>query len=83
MRNRAIIKRLTNIACIPLEGAVQHAPSSFLGLISKALRDNHEDVAKEPLPQRWVDLINYLNGRERVEAERHAPEEPTKRRPIH
>jgi hypothetical protein len=64
-----------------LEGAVQHTPSSFLGLISKALRDNYEDVAKEPLPQRWVDLIHYLN--ERVEAERHQPERPSKSRPIH
>ena len=62
---------------------MQQAPSSFLGFIRKALRDNYEDVAKEPLPQRFADLIHSLNERERVEAERQAPEEPTKRRPIH
>jgi hypothetical protein len=62
---------------------MQQAPSSFLGFLRKALRDNYEDVAKEPLPQRFVDLIHNLDERERVEAERHAPEEPTKHRPIH
>jgi hypothetical protein len=67
---------------------VQHAPSSFLGLISKALRANYDEVAKEPLPQRWVDLIHYLNEREhdlnereRAKAERHQQEETLKRRP--
>jgi hypothetical protein len=61
---------------------VRHAPSSFLGLLSKALRDNYEDVAKEPLPQRWVDLIHSLHEHERVVAGRHAREEPAKHRPI-
>jgi Anti-sigma factor NepR len=62
---------------------MQQAPNSFLGFLRQALRDSYEDVAKEPLPQRFVDLIHSLNERERVEAERQAPEEPTKRRPIH
>jgi hypothetical protein len=28
--------------------------------IGKKLRDERKDVAEEPLPQRWVDLIRYL-----------------------
>jgi len=62
---------------------MQQAPSSFLGFLSKALRDNYEDVAREPLPQRFVDLIHFLSEREHAEADRHAPEDPTKHRPIH
>jgi hypothetical protein len=62
---------------------MQQAPSSFLGFLSKALCDNYEGIVMEPLPRRFVDLIHSLNERERVEAERHAPEEPTKHRPIH
>jgi hypothetical protein len=63
------------------EDLVQHAPNSFLGLISKALRANYDVITKEPLPERWVDLIRHLNERERMEAERDQPQEPRKRRP--
>jgi hypothetical protein len=56
---------------------VQHA-SSFLGLISKALRANYNEVAKEPLPERWVDLINHLNDRERA-GEREPDQKKTPR----
>jgi hypothetical protein len=37
------------------------------------LRDHFDDIAREPLPQRWVDLIHFLNERDReqVEAQRH------------
>jgi hypothetical protein len=31
---------------------------------------NFEDVANEPLPQRWVDLIHHLNEQERIDAQR-------------
>jgi hypothetical protein len=30
------------------------------------MRLSYEEVAQEPLPERWVDLINYLNARERT-----------------
>ena len=40
--------------------AVRHA-STFLGLISKALRANYDKVADEPLPERWVELIHHLS----------------------
>ena len=33
--------------------------------IGKMLHDQFEDVAREPLPERWTDLINYLNDKER------------------
>jgi len=59
---------------------VRHA-STFLGLISKALRVNYDKVAGEPLPERWVELIHHLNERERLESERDEPQEALKRRP--
>jgi hypothetical protein len=61
-----------------VEEPLQQAPTSFLALVSKALRANYENVAKEPLPQRWVDLIHHLNECERAEAEAHQSEVPSK-----
>jgi hypothetical protein len=48
--------------------------------IGKMLHDQLEDVAREPLPERWTDLINYLGDQEREqrEAGRPAPLEPPK-----
>ena len=34
--------------------------------LSNALHLQFDTVAKEPLPERWVDLINYLNEREQA-----------------
>ena len=53
----------------------QEAPSSFLSLVTKALRANFDHIANEPLPQRWVDLIHRLNELERIDAERQ-PDTP-------
>ena len=50
---------------------MQQAPTSFLNLVTKALRANFDDVTNQPLPQRWVDLIHHLNERERI-AERQS-----------
>ena len=36
-----------------------------LRLIGKRLRDKGENVTQEPLPERWVDLIRYLDEQER------------------
>ena len=47
---------------------MQQTPTSFLSSITKALRANFDDVANEPLPQRWIDLIHHLNERERIDA---------------
>ena len=43
---------------------------STLELIAKRLRTASEDVAREPLPERWVDLIKYLDEQERRSRER-------------
>jgi hypothetical protein len=45
---------------------VPQTPTSFLGLISQALRAEYDKVVKEPLPKRWVELIHRLNEREAV-----------------
>jgi hypothetical protein len=33
--------------------------------IGKGLRREADDIIREPLPQRWVDLIHHLNEQER------------------
>ena len=38
---------------------------SLLHRIGKALRAEGEDIAHEPLPKRWVDLIHFLDEQER------------------
>ena len=38
-------------------------------LVAKQLRDEGEQVTQKPLPQRWVDLIHYLNEQERKQSE--------------
>ena len=43
--------------------------------IGKALNDLFASVAKEPVPERWVDLINRLNEEDRKKAE--AEQKPT------
>ena len=53
------------------EDVVQHT-STFLGLIRKALHANYDKVADEPLPERWVELIQHLNARERAQTDRHS-----------
>ena len=32
--------------------------------VGKPLREQCDEITHEPLPERWVDLINYLNARE-------------------
>jgi hypothetical protein len=44
----------------------------MLELIARRLRVDCEDVAREPLPERWVDLIKYLDEQERRSKERKA-----------
>jgi hypothetical protein len=39
--------------------------ASFLWRLGKAFHVHFDGVANEPLPQRWIDLINYLNEQER------------------
>jgi hypothetical protein len=37
----------------------------FSWYLGPTLRDYFDTIASEPLPQRWVDLINHLNELER------------------
>ena len=40
--------------------------------IGKSFRERNEDLIVEVLPQRWVDLIRYLDQREREQLLREA-----------
>lgn len=42
---------------------------SILERLGKALHARHDKIANEPLPERWVDLIHYLDDKERQQAE--------------
>ena len=43
----------------PWEAPMRHAQSSVFERLSTALHMQFDAIAKEPLPERWVDLINY------------------------
>jgi hypothetical protein len=47
--------------------------ASFLERISKALHVHYDNTVKEPLPERWIDLIQYLDEEERKRSEGHRP----------
>jgi hypothetical protein len=40
-------------------------PQEFFGQIGKVLRSHGEHLTREPLPERWVELILYLDEKER------------------
>ena len=55
---------------------------SIFERLGKALHAQYDQVANQPLPERWVDLIRYLDEKERrqasaakAEAEPHEPGE--------
>jgi hypothetical protein len=54
----------------------------FMRRVGRALRTN-DDVAREPLPERWIDLIRYLDEKERMQSQAQQSEtEPhVQRRP--
>lgn len=52
---------------------------TILERIGKTLRGHDEDITHEALPQRWVELIQYLNEQERTrvqQAESQGRERP-------
>ena len=54
-------------------GVMRPAKTGFgsaLQLIAKRLRTDGESAAREPLPDRWIDLIKYLDAQERRSSER-------------
>jgi hypothetical protein len=52
--------------------------------LGKALHDQLDDIAREPLPERWTDLIKYLGDKERRDAEGAGPcsSQPPKLKPV-
>jgi hypothetical protein len=38
--------------------------------IGKLLHETVEDMGREPVPERWVELINRLNAEEEAQSER-------------
>ena len=54
---------------------------SILERLGKALHVRMDEILHEPLPERWVDLIHYLDEKERTQREAPQPEtEPRTRR---
>ncbi len=51
--------------------------------ISKPLRREYEGITHEPLPERWVDLINYLNQQEEERRRAVTPSYPRERPLVH
>ena len=46
---------------------MRHAQSSVFERLGKALHVQFDSIAKEPFPERWRDLINYLNEKEQAQ----------------
>jgi hypothetical protein len=47
------------------EWPMQNVRNSILYRIGKAFQVRTEDITRERLPERWVDLIQYLDAQER------------------
>jgi hypothetical protein len=55
---------------------------SFLERLGRMLHVHYDEVLNEPLPQRWVDLIKYLNAKEQAQPEAlQSNDAPELRRP--
>ena len=59
---------------------MQKRNASILRRLAKALHDQYDDIAGLQLPQRWVDLIHYLDEEERKSERRQAEPEPRRGR---
>jgi hypothetical protein len=46
---------------------VRQASSLPFSSISRALHAHYSAIIREPLPERWVDLINYLDEKEKAQ----------------
>ena len=44
---------------------MRKAQPTLLDRIGRALRAQFDEIVHEPLPNRWVDLINYLNEKDK------------------
>jgi hypothetical protein len=54
---------------------------TILGRLGKTLHVRLDDIAHEPLPRRWVELIQHLNQRERIRTAIDRDEIPQRERP--
>ena len=50
---------------------MQYLRNTILYRIGKAFQVRTEDITRERLPERWVDLIQYLDAQEREREEAH------------
>ena len=58
-----------------------HVQETILQRLGKALNVRLDDVTHEPLPQRWIDLVQHLNEQERAqELTRNAVQKRRERR---
>ena len=44
---------------------MDHDPNAILNVIGKVLQSRDNDIVREELPKRWVDLIHHLDEQER------------------
>ena len=49
-------------------------PEYWLGAMGKMWRARHEHITHEALPKRWVELLQYLDEKERSQAHPEASE---------
>jgi hypothetical protein len=47
--------------------------NAILRRLGKALHLFDDDITREPLPRRWVDLIHHLDEQERDRSREHRP----------
>jgi hypothetical protein len=47
--------------------------------IGKALHERYDALTREQLPSRWVDLIHYLDDKEREQADARRKTEPPRK----
>src|SRR5262245_28393646 len=76
VRNRTQAPTLLKGATYAPESPMSDPRTRLLYRLGQALRERDDDLARAPLPRRWVDLIAYLNERERAECQaRQSPEQ--------
>ena len=51
----------------------------ILGRLGKALHTHWDEIAHEPLPRRWVDLILFLEEQDRKRSASQPEAEPQRR----
>ena len=82
LTNRNRTKHDALFAVMALSSPLRQGRVSFVERLGKMLHVQYDEVLNEPLPQRWVDLIKYLNAKEQPQREALQPADaPQVRRP--